>query len=163
MTRVSEAFVLEQEAYVLFYVKQGASCWFSNFMDTEKKHIEDDMNGTSPISVLNGHERYLSSPTNSEECSSSLTEYPDGHQSFGSSNDVSLVGHVETSPVVPNCGNPDKILSDKFVTHLTLQSKMKGEENSVGGDDRPPIKSAGWSMSVQDEDVWFEDEITGML
>lgn len=163
MTRVSEAYVLEQEAYVLFYVKQGASCWFSNFMDTEKKHIEDDINGTSPISVLNGHERYLSSPANSDDCFSSLRESSDGHQSCSSSNNVSLVGHVETFPAVPNCGNPDKILSDKFVTHLTLQSKTKGEESSIGADDRPPIKSAGWSMSVQDLDVLFEDEITGML
>ncbi|XP_042439618.1 ubiquitin carboxyl-terminal hydrolase 21-like [Zingiber officinale] len=160
VTRVSEAYVLEQEAYVLFYVKKGTSCWFSNFMDTKKKHIEDDMNGTSPISVLNGHERYLSSPTNSEDCFSSLRESPDGLISFGSSNNVSLVGHIETNPVVPNCGNAEKILSDKFVTHLTLQSKMKGEENSVGGDDRPPIKSAGWSMSVQDLDDLSEDEIT---
>lgn len=134
MTRVSEEYVLEQEAYVLFYVKQGVSCWFSSFLESERKHIDDTTSDTSPISVLDYLERYHSSPTYSEGSCSSLRESPEGQ--------------VEIASVKPQ----DKI----------LESETMGAENSVSDDNRPPLRSTAWSMSVQDLDVLFEDEIKGV-
>ncbi|CAI9095354.1 OLC1v1031284C1 [Oldenlandia corymbosa var. corymbosa] len=43
--------VLEQEAYILFYVKQGTPC-FSSFVETHKKLMELGVLNTSPKSVL---------------------------------------------------------------------------------------------------------------
>lgn len=133
MTRVSEEYVLEQDAYVLFYVKQGVSCWFSSFLESERKHIDDTISDTSPISVLDHLERYHLSSTDSEGSCSSSRESPEGQ--------------VEIPSVKPQ----DKI----------LESEATGAENSVSDDNRPPLQSTAWSMSVQDLDVLFEDEIKG--
>ncbi|XP_042462291.1 ubiquitin carboxyl-terminal hydrolase 21-like [Zingiber officinale] len=130
VTRVAEEYVLEQEAYVLFYVKQGTSCWFSSFLERERKHI-DDTSDTSPISVLDHLERYHSSPTNSEGSCSSSRESP------------------AEQAEIPSVKPQDKI----------LESKTNGAENSVSDDNRPPLRSAAWSIPVQDLDVLFEDEI----
>ncbi|KAL6560777.1 hypothetical protein OROGR_004336 [Orobanche gracilis] len=49
---VSEDFVLSQEAYILFYAKEGTS-WFSNFIETQKFFsVDSDTWNTSPKSVL---------------------------------------------------------------------------------------------------------------
>ncbi|KAL8253886.1 hypothetical protein R6Q59_032107 [Mikania micrantha] len=49
VTRVSEACVLAEEAYILFYAKQGTP-WFSNFMETYS--FNPNFSTTSPKSVL---------------------------------------------------------------------------------------------------------------
>ncbi|KAM7530986.1 hypothetical protein LguiB_034396 [Lonicera macranthoides] len=49
--RVREAYVLSQEAYILFYAKQGTP-WFSSFMETEKPFLYPTISNTSPKSVL---------------------------------------------------------------------------------------------------------------
>jgi ubiquitin C-terminal hydrolase len=52
--RVREAYVLSQEAYILFYAKQGTA-WFSTFMETEKEKSPSfcqNISSTSPKSVL---------------------------------------------------------------------------------------------------------------
>ncbi|KAA8525876.1 hypothetical protein F0562_007731 [Nyssa sinensis] len=51
VTRVQEDFVLSQEAYILFYAKQGTP-WFSTFMETQKLFFDHNMSNTSPKSVL---------------------------------------------------------------------------------------------------------------
>lgn len=51
VTSVSEACVLSEEAYILFYARQGTS-WFSNFMETYKPSLDPNLSNTSPKSVL---------------------------------------------------------------------------------------------------------------
>ncbi|KAG8374615.1 hypothetical protein BUALT_Bualt10G0013900 [Buddleja alternifolia] len=48
---VHENFVLSQEAYILFYAKEGTS-WFSSFIETHKLCVESNIWNTSPKSVL---------------------------------------------------------------------------------------------------------------
>ncbi|KAK9076586.1 hypothetical protein SSX86_004920 [Deinandra increscens subsp. villosa] len=48
---VSEAHVLSEQAYILFYAKQGTP-WFSNFMETYKPSFNLNLSTTSPKSVL---------------------------------------------------------------------------------------------------------------
>lgn len=43
--------MLSQEAYILFYAKQGTP-WFSSFMETEKPSLYPTISNTSPKSVL---------------------------------------------------------------------------------------------------------------
>uniref|UniRef100_A0A5B7AVI3 Ubiquitin carboxyl-terminal hydrolase n=1 Tax=Davidia involucrata TaxID=16924 RepID=A0A5B7AVI3_DAVIN len=62
VTRVREDFVLSQEAYILFYAKEGTP-WFSSFMETQKPLSDLNMSNTSPKSVLdNVDHRGTSSP-----------------------------------------------------------------------------------------------------
>ncbi|XP_024995445.1 ubiquitin carboxyl-terminal hydrolase 20-like [Cynara cardunculus var. scolymus] len=51
VTSVSEACVLSEEAYILFYARQGTT-WFSNFMETYKPSLDPNLSNTSPKSVL---------------------------------------------------------------------------------------------------------------
>ncbi|KAK9052957.1 hypothetical protein SSX86_029587 [Deinandra increscens subsp. villosa] len=51
VTYVSEACVLSEEAYILFYAKQGTT-WFSNFFETFKPSFITNLSNTSPKSVL---------------------------------------------------------------------------------------------------------------
>ncbi|XP_057976274.1 ubiquitin carboxyl-terminal hydrolase 21-like isoform X2 [Malania oleifera] len=51
VTGVREDFVLSQEAYILFYARQGTH-WFSSLMETQKSCMESNFLGTSPKSVL---------------------------------------------------------------------------------------------------------------
>ncbi|XP_077234308.1 ubiquitin carboxyl-terminal hydrolase 21-like [Tasmannia lanceolata] len=48
---VSEESVLSQEAYILFYARQG-SPWFSSLMETQQMCLESNSDSTSPKSVL---------------------------------------------------------------------------------------------------------------
>ncbi|KZV47057.1 ubiquitin carboxyl-terminal hydrolase 20-like [Dorcoceras hygrometricum] len=50
VVQVHEDFVMSQEAYILFYAKEGIS-WFSSFIETQK-FIESTISSTSPKSVL---------------------------------------------------------------------------------------------------------------
>lgn len=49
--KVREDFVLSQEAYILFYAKQGTP-WFSSLMETQKPSLDPNVSNTSPKSVL---------------------------------------------------------------------------------------------------------------
>ncbi|XP_071693543.1 ubiquitin carboxyl-terminal hydrolase 21-like isoform X2 [Rutidosis leptorrhynchoides] len=51
VSSVSETHVLSEEAYILFYAKQGTP-WFSNFMETYKPTLDSNLSNTSPKSVL---------------------------------------------------------------------------------------------------------------
>ncbi|KAK9095289.1 hypothetical protein Scep_026758 [Stephania cephalantha] len=55
VTRVSEEFVLSQEAYILFYAKQGTP-WFASYMEVRKQCADMNMASTSPKSVLDNIE-----------------------------------------------------------------------------------------------------------
>ncbi|KAG8382492.1 hypothetical protein BUALT_Bualt05G0082900 [Buddleja alternifolia] len=51
VVQVEEDFVLSQEAYILFYAKEGTS-WFSSFITTQKLCVDSTTLNTSPKSVL---------------------------------------------------------------------------------------------------------------
>ncbi|PSR89241.1 Ubiquitin carboxyl-terminal hydrolase [Actinidia chinensis var. chinensis] len=51
VARVQEDYVLSQEAYILFYAKQGAP-WFSDFIETEMSSLYQNVSNNSPKSVL---------------------------------------------------------------------------------------------------------------
>ncbi|XP_073126994.1 ubiquitin carboxyl-terminal hydrolase 20-like isoform X2 [Henckelia pumila] len=61
VVQVHEDIVMAQEAYILFYAKEGIS-WFSSFMETQK-FIESDISSTSPKSVLDKLDIATESPT----------------------------------------------------------------------------------------------------
>ncbi|XAR70632.1 Ubiquitinyl hydrolase 1 [Bertholletia excelsa] len=62
VTRVREDFVLSQEAYILFYAKQGTP-WFSSYIEREKSSLDPNISGNSPKSVLDNMDSIrLSSP-----------------------------------------------------------------------------------------------------
>ncbi|KAK3183017.1 hypothetical protein Dsin_030303 [Dipteronia sinensis] len=51
VTRVQEEFVLSQDAYILFYSKQGTA-WFSSLLEAEKLCLDRNISNLSPKSVL---------------------------------------------------------------------------------------------------------------
>lgn len=51
VTSVPEDYVLRQEAYILFYARQGTP-WFSSLMQTQKPCLDPNTSGNSPKSVL---------------------------------------------------------------------------------------------------------------
>ncbi|KAL5862521.1 hypothetical protein ACOSQ3_000035 [Xanthoceras sorbifolium] len=51
VTGVQEEFVLSQDAYILFYAKQGTA-WFSSLLEAEKLCLERNISNLSPKSVL---------------------------------------------------------------------------------------------------------------
>ncbi|XP_028103703.1 ubiquitin carboxyl-terminal hydrolase 21-like isoform X1 [Camellia sinensis] len=74
VTRVREDFVLSQEAYILFYAKEGTP-WFSSFMETEKSSIDPNLFSNSPQSVLDNVDRIgTSSPNVADNCSGEVNE-----------------------------------------------------------------------------------------
>ncbi|XP_008796260.2 ubiquitin carboxyl-terminal hydrolase 21-like [Phoenix dactylifera] len=72
VARVSETHVLKESAFILFYIKQGSSPWFSTLMEAQKVPDLDGSNDASPVSVLDYVDRNLVSPSIGEtSCSSS--------------------------------------------------------------------------------------------
>lgn len=62
VTEVSGDSVLSQEAYILFYARQGTP-WFSSMMETRIQCLERNILSTSPTSVLDvGDSKYQSDP-----------------------------------------------------------------------------------------------------
>ncbi|KAF5441925.1 hypothetical protein F2P56_037125 [Juglans regia] len=55
VTSVQEEFVLSQEAYILFYARQGTP-WFSSIIDAHKPCLDPNILNTSPKSVLDSAE-----------------------------------------------------------------------------------------------------------
>lgn len=51
VTEVSGDSVLSQEAYILFYARQGTP-WFSSIMESQKPCLDPNISSTSPTSVL---------------------------------------------------------------------------------------------------------------
>ncbi|EHA8589890.1 ubiquitin carboxyl-terminal hydrolase 21 [Cocos nucifera] len=74
VTRVSESCVLKEAAFILFYIKQGSSPWFSSLMEAQKVLLLDDSNDASPVSVLDHIDRNLVSPYIGETSCSSPRE-----------------------------------------------------------------------------------------
>ncbi|KAI3707641.1 hypothetical protein L6452_26268 [Arctium lappa] len=61
VTKVSEGHVLSEEAYILFYTRQGTPS-FSNFMETYKLSVDRTLSNTSPKSVLDNVDDHCTSP-----------------------------------------------------------------------------------------------------
>ncbi|KAK3154971.1 hypothetical protein QOZ80_2BG0197240 [Eleusine coracana subsp. coracana] len=49
---ISDTSALNQEAYILFYVRQGKFPWFSTLLDSKDVQPDDSSRGASPVSVL---------------------------------------------------------------------------------------------------------------
>ncbi|CAK9173400.1 unnamed protein product [Ilex paraguariensis] len=81
VVRVREDFVLAQEAYILFYAKQGTT-WFTSFMETQKPSMDLCLSNTSPKSVLDNMDHICtSSPSTRNNHSSYVNETTDtGHR-----------------------------------------------------------------------------------
>ncbi|URE06516.1 ubiquitin carboxyl-terminal hydrolase [Musa troglodytarum] len=88
---VSEGDALEQQAYVLFYIRRGSSCWFSNFMEEEEEKALDAQTatGTSPASVLEHAERCSASSSGSANACSGPRGTPERNEDAGPCNSAS--------------------------------------------------------------------------
>ncbi|URD96748.1 ubiquitin carboxyl-terminal hydrolase [Musa troglodytarum] len=95
--RVSETDVLAQDAYVLFYVKQRSSCWFSNLMEEMKTLMATD---GCPSPVLGHAHRY--------DCSSLV--YEDGCSSSSGTSER----HEDADPC-NNSSPPGPVNNDAFI------------------------------------------------
>lgn len=70
VTRVEEEFVLSQDAYILFYAKQGTE-WVSSLLEAESIGMNADISNSSPKSVLDNVENDYTSRSgvaNAESC-----------------------------------------------------------------------------------------------
>lgn len=67
VVRVEEDFVLLQDAYILFYAKQGTP-WFSTYLETRKTFLDPHSSNTSPKSVLDNVDIRTSYPNNATNC-----------------------------------------------------------------------------------------------
>ncbi|KAL6514590.1 hypothetical protein OROGR_020169 [Orobanche gracilis] len=97
---VSEDFVLSQEAYILFYAKEGTS-WFSNFIETQIFSIDSDTWNTSPKSVLDRVDTppVFSNPEN-KYCNDICSE----HKGVDNNND-----NKDSERMPENFGNTDNM------------------------------------------------------
>lgn len=67
VVRVQEDCVLLQDAYILFYAKQGTQ-WFSSYLETIKPFLDTRSSNTSPKSVLDNVDIRTSSPNHATNC-----------------------------------------------------------------------------------------------
>lgn len=67
MFRVQLADVLFQDAYILFYAKQGTP-WFSTYFETIKPLLDPHSSNTSPKSVLDNVDTRTSYPNHATNC-----------------------------------------------------------------------------------------------
>ncbi|CAD5174600.1 unnamed protein product [Musa acuminata subsp. malaccensis] len=95
--RVSETDVLAQDAYLLFYVKQRSSCWFSNLMDEIKTLMATD---SSPSSVLGHAQRHDRSSLVYEDGCSSSSVTSERHEDADPCNDSSPPGPVNNDAFI---------------------------------------------------------------
>ncbi|KAI3469152.1 hypothetical protein Pfo_025815 [Paulownia fortunei] len=78
---VHEDFVLSQEAYILFYAKEGTS-WFSSFIETQMFSVHSTIWNTSPKSVLDKVDTSSVSPSfqNKFSCDSNEASHDNGSE-----------------------------------------------------------------------------------
>uniref|UniRef100_J3LG17 USP domain-containing protein n=2 Tax=Oryza brachyantha TaxID=4533 RepID=J3LG17_ORYBR len=62
---ISEASALNQEGYILFYVRQGKFQWFSSLLEQKDEQHPENTSGASPVSVLENMD--VDCPTSSGE------------------------------------------------------------------------------------------------
>ncbi|KAL6502498.1 hypothetical protein OROHE_024503 [Orobanche hederae] len=99
---VSEDFVLAQEAYILFYAKEGTS-WFSNFIETQKFFsLDSDTWNTSPKSILDRADTppVFSNPENKFSCD--CNDICSEHEGVDNNND-----NKDSGRMPENFGNTD--------------------------------------------------------
>ncbi|XP_024986567.1 ubiquitin carboxyl-terminal hydrolase 20-like [Cynara cardunculus var. scolymus] len=73
VTKVSEGHVLSEEAYILFYARQGTPS-LSNFMETYKLSMDRPLSNNSPKSVLDNVDHHCASPYASNYHSHSIID-----------------------------------------------------------------------------------------
>ncbi|KAG8071950.1 hypothetical protein GUJ93_ZPchr0006g43169 [Zizania palustris] len=66
---ISEGSALNQEGYILFYVRQGKFEWFSSLLEQKEALHPENISGASPVSVLENID--LDCPTSTEDSNNS--------------------------------------------------------------------------------------------
>lgn len=128
VTRVSETHVLKEAAFILFYVKQGSSPWFSTVMEAQKVLHLDDSNDASPVSVLDL--RDLVSPSIGETSCSNSRETQGKDEDHSRCSNLSPVideegCHVATPSACYHMSLDEgscKAMPDKFIMQCTKES-----------------------------------------
>ncbi|KAD3641515.1 hypothetical protein E3N88_30739 [Mikania micrantha] len=129
VTYASEAYVLSEEAYILFYAKQGTP-WFSNFLETFKPIYYSNFSNTSPKSVLENVD-----PPNVQSYNATANHLPQ-------SDDVAPVTPIsniiiESSPLtLKEYGSNHKIEVEK--TPVVIPTKSKFDFDHVLSPSTPP-------------------------
>ncbi|KAL1829957.1 hypothetical protein DCAR_0209348 [Daucus carota subsp. sativus] len=77
VVRVQENFVLVQDAYILFYAKQGTP-WFSTYLENIKPFLNPHCSNTSPKSVLDNVDNRTSYPNHATNCHYDVNGTSDG-------------------------------------------------------------------------------------
>ncbi|XP_058191335.1 ubiquitin carboxyl-terminal hydrolase 20-like [Rhododendron vialii] len=142
VTRVREEYVLSQEAYILFYAKQG-TLWFSSLMETVKASLDPYIPNNSPNSVLDDMDHIsISSPNLSNNPSCEENEARE--DVFGIDLDVinggmpSDIQVNEATTIKPNLGSYAKNYGRAVdVSHKFLTPVPQGTDNSYSSSRMP--------------------------
>ncbi|XP_020248080.1 ubiquitin carboxyl-terminal hydrolase 21-like isoform X2 [Asparagus officinalis] len=142
VTRASEAFVVRETAYILFYIKKGSSPWFSSLMEAETR--------TSPTSVLDDTIR-VQSPSSADETS------PEKEEEAGPCPTVPL----ESPEKEEEAGPCPTVPLESPSTTLTCENRSHPNEphNAMTSRFRPQnSKRSNPDHSIIDIDECFQDE-----
>ncbi|KAG5523856.1 hypothetical protein RHGRI_030750 [Rhododendron griersonianum] len=141
VTRVREEYVLSQEAYILFYAKQGTP-WFSSLMETVKASLDPYIPSNSPNSVLDDMDHIIiSSPNQSNNPSCEENEATE--DVFGIDLDINggMPGDIqvnEATTIKPNLGLSAKNYGRAVdVSHKFLTPVPQGTDNSYSSSRMP--------------------------
>ncbi|KAF7127225.1 hypothetical protein RHSIM_Rhsim11G0015700 [Rhododendron simsii] len=151
VTRVREEYVLSQEAYILFYAKQGTP-WFSSLMETVKASLDPYIPNNSPNSVLDDMDHIsISSPNQSNNPSCEENEARE--DVFGIDLDIingGMPGDIqvnEATTIKPNLGLSAKNYGRAIdVSHKFLTPVPQGTDNSYSSSRMPFEKSASVTL-----------------
>ncbi|XP_073027102.1 ubiquitin carboxyl-terminal hydrolase 20-like isoform X2 [Primulina eburnea] len=129
VVQVHEDLVMSQEAYILFYAKEGIQ-WFSSFMETQK-FIESNISSTSPKSVLDKVDVATTSPTLHK------THYCDSIEASDATvSKCSEVEDNESKENGPTCNSPASDCFDRPLRdpHTATSSRSPDIINRKQGD-----------------------------
>jgi len=146
VNRVSQTDVLNEMAYILFYIKQGSSPWFSSLMEAPNiKH-------TSPISVLDCRGGIFS-PSSAEETSSSSSRETPEKEEPGSCGDVSPESATDEPDHSPCTSYKCDDTSHQKGPHNALTSRFQAQH----------MKQPNSGQIVINMDDIFHDEPLGKV
>ncbi|KAF5753591.1 putative ubiquitinyl hydrolase 1 [Helianthus annuus] len=151
VTYVSEACVLSEEAYILFYAKQGTP-WFSNFLETFKPSLNSNLSNTSPKSVLENVD-----PLNIHPFDINATK-----------NDLPQSDEVAPAPLTP-VGNPRKENIPLTLKEYGSNHRIKVETNIPTSDPKTeldtPDQVPSPSTPPVSPELYFsdDDDISGVV
>ncbi|KAL6979868.1 ubiquitinyl hydrolase 1 [Sarracenia purpurea var. burkii] len=135
VARVREDYVLSQEAYILFYAKQGTP-WFSSFMETEMSSLDQNTSSNSPKSVLDNTDHISEVKKAGEDVVGISVESFKGCRHDGVDGNVAKDdAHSLFTPVPPGMGNSlngtSVIVERKFSPSAFMETNCNTEFNEV--------------------------------